>query len=142
DKFQVNAKLSLDLGLRYDDFKYVLVPTEGNSARTFWVNYFNKYNCFNPVTQQLVTNSAGGACAAGTQAVNFSAHSDPQEDYPELQPRFGATYTVNRNNVLRLSAGKYAQPASSAFQQYNTVQPNFIAANQVFYPIGFQTPSH
>jgi Carboxypeptidase regulatory-like domain/TonB-dependent Receptor Plug Domain len=142
DKFQVNAKVSLDLGLRYDDFKYVLVPTEGNAARTFWVNYFNKYNCFNPVTQQLVTNSAGGACAAGTQAVNFSAHSDPQEDYPELQPRFGATYTVNRNNVLRLSAGKYAQPASSAFQQYNTVQPNFIAANQVFYPIGFQTPSH
>ncbi|GAC1573440.1 MAG: hypothetical protein NVS3B7_04760 [Candidatus Elarobacter sp.] len=146
DKFQVSNKLSLDLGLRYDDFKYQLVPTDGGVARQFWVNYFNKFNCFDPVAQVLVTRAVIGGvvqpCATGQSPAKFSAHSDSEEDYPELQPRFGATYTVNRNNVIRLSAGKYAQPASSAFQQYNTTQPNFLAANQVFYPIGFQQPSH
>jgi hypothetical protein len=144
DKFQVNSKLSLDLGLRYDDFKYQLVSTDTGAARQFWVNYFNRFNCYDPVAQVLVANpsATGAACPSTLQPVNFNGSSDPQEDYPELQPRFGATYAVNRNNVLRFSAGKYAQPASSAFQQYNTTQANFIALNQTFYPIGFKTPSH
>ncbi len=153
DKYQVSPKLSLDLGLRFDDFKYQLVPTDTGPARTFWVNYFNRFNCFDPVSQTLVTTNpnTGAAlvltppntCATyGLQSVSFSGLSDTQEDYPELQPRFGATYLVDRNNVIRFSAGKYAQPASSAFQQYNTTQPNFIALNQTFYPIGFRQPSH
>jgi Carboxypeptidase regulatory-like domain/TonB dependent receptor-like, beta-barrel/TonB-dependent Receptor Plug Domain len=152
DKFQVNDKLSLDLGLRYDDFKYVLVNTDTGPARQFWVNYFNKWNCFDNGTQILVTRptvaGAPGPCplsavgGATTVPATFSLQSDAQEDYPELQPRFGATYTINRNNVIRVSAGKYAQPASSAFQQYNTSNPNFLALNQTFYPIGFHQPSH
>ena len=153
DKFQVNSKLSLDLGLRFDDFKYQLVSTDGGPARRFWVNYFNNFNCYDPVARSLTTTNPStgaaidftkpGACTGiGLQPVSFNGASDPQEDYPEFQPRFGATYTLNRNNIIRLSAGKYAQPASSAFQQYNTVQPNFIAINQTFYPIGFRTPSH
>jgi Carboxypeptidase regulatory-like domain/TonB-dependent Receptor Plug Domain len=153
DKFQVNSKLSLDLGLRYDDFKYQLVSTDRGPARQFWVNFFNRFNCFDPVSQTLVTTNpnTGAAlvltppntCATyGLQNVSFANQSDAQEDYPELQPRFGATYSVNRNNVIRFSAGKYAQPASSAFQQYDTTQPNFIALNQTFYPIGFRQPSH
>lgn len=144
DKWQVTPQLSLDLGLRYDDFKYQLVPTDTGTARQFWVNYFNRWNCYDPGAQQLVTNpsATGAACVAPLQQPTFSAVSDAQEDYPELQPRFGLTYTVNRNNVLRLSAGKYAQPASSAFQQYNATQPNFLAINQTFYPIGFRQPSH
>ncbi|MEA2720042.1 MAG: hypothetical protein QOJ39_1906, partial [Candidatus Eremiobacteraeota bacterium] len=86
---------------------------------------------------------ANKTCASyGLQPVNFSPHSDPREDYPELQPRFGASYSVNRTNVVRFSAGKYAQPASTAYQQFNTTQPNFIALNQPFYATGFRSPSH
>jgi hypothetical protein len=152
DRFQVSSKLSLDLGLRYDDFKYQLATTDDGPARAFWVNFFNRFNCYDPGGQQLVTtNPASGAaldlanksCASyGLQPVTFSSRSDPQEDYPELQPRFGASYTVNRNNVVRFSAGKYAQPASTAYQQFDTVQPNFIALNQPFYATGFRNPSH
>ncbi|HZW53363.1 MAG TPA: TonB-dependent receptor, partial [Candidatus Elarobacter sp.] len=152
DKLQLGAKLSLDLGLRYDDFRYQLAPTEGGPARAFWVSFFNRFNCYDPVAQQLVTtNPATGAaldlvnrsCASfGLQPVGFSAHSAAQEDYPELQPRFGASYTVNRTNVVRFSAGKYAQPASTAYQQFDTVQPNFIALNQPFYATGFRSPDH
>ena len=65
------------------------------------------------------------------------------QDYPELQPRFGLTYSVNRNNIIRASAGKSAQPSSSAFQQYNTIQPNLIPGpNTSYYNLGFTNPSH
>jgi hypothetical protein len=152
DKIQVSRKLSLDLGLRYDDFRYRLAPTGGDPARTFWVNFFDRFNCYDPVGQQLVTtNPAGGAaldlanktCASyGLQPVAFSARGDTEEDFPELQPRFGASYALDPANVLRFSAGKYAQPASTAYQQFDTTQPNFIALNQPFYATGFRTPSH
>ncbi|HEY0395516.1 MAG TPA: carboxypeptidase regulatory-like domain-containing protein [Candidatus Elarobacter sp.] len=152
DKWQISPNLSLDLGLRYDDFRYRLAPTGGDPARTFWVNFFDRFNCYDPAAQQLVTtNPASGAaldlatksCASyGLQPVQFSARSDAEADFPELQPRFGASFTVNRNNVVRFSAGKYAQPASTAYQQFDTTQPNFIALNQPFYATGFRSPSH
>ena len=149
DKWQVTPRLSLDLGLRYDDFKYALTSTTGDAARTFWVNNFNAFNCYDSFTQSLVAapsaNGCGALNAAGstryTQA-QFSAVSAPFEDYPEWQPRFGGTYTVNRNDVVRFSYGKTAQPSSSAFQQYNTIQPNLISANTPFYSLGFTNPSH
>ncbi len=159
DKFQVNDKLSLDLGLRYDDFKYALPSTTGNAARQFWVNNFNKFNCYDPVTQSLTQTDLNGKALAFTNpafscsdpvlgvprytGATFSQISTPVEDYPELQPRFGLTYAVNRNNVIRASAGKSAQPSSSAFQQYNTIQPNLIPGpNTSYYNLGFVTPSH
>jgi hypothetical protein len=155
DKFQVNDKLSLDLGLRYDDFKYGLPDTTGDPARQLFVNNFNKFNCYDPVTQSLTTTDLNGAALPTTAngincgavprytTASFSQVSAPFEDYPELQPRFGLTYSINRNNVIRASAGKFAQPSSSAFQQYNTIQPNLIPGpNTSYYNLGFTTPSH
>ncbi|MBV8368360.1 MAG: carboxypeptidase regulatory-like domain-containing protein [Candidatus Eremiobacteraeota bacterium] len=155
DKFQVNERLSLDLGLRYDDFKYGLPDTTGDLARQLFVNNFNKFNCYDPVTQTLTTTDLSGKPLPTTAngincgvvprytSASFSATSLAVEDYPELQPRFGLTYSVNRNNVIRASAGKFAQPSSSAFQQYNTIQPNLIPGpNTSYYNLGFTTPSH
>ncbi len=156
DKFQVSNKLSLDLGLRYDDFKYGLPDTTGNAARQLFVNNFNKFNCYDPVTQSLTTTdlagnalpftTAGFSCSGAVPrytSASFSQVSVPVEDYPELQPRIGLTYSVNRNNVIRASAGKSAQPSSSAFQQYNTIQPNLIPGpNTSYYNLGFTNPSH
>ena len=156
DKFQVSSKLSLDLGLRYDDFKYTMPSTTGDAARQLFVNNFNKFNCYDPVTQSLTTTDLSGAnlnftapgftCAGAVSrytSASFSQVSTPVQDYPELQPRFGLTYSVNRNNVIRASAGKSAQPSSSAFQQYNTIQPNLIPGpNTSYYNLGFTNPSH
>ena len=156
DKFQVSDKLSLDLGIRYDDFKYALPSTTGDAARQLFVNNFNRFNCYDPVTQSLTTTdlngktlpftTAGFSCSGAVPrytSATFSQVSAPFEDYPELQPRVGLTYSVNRNNVIRANVGKSAQPSSSAFQQYNTIQPNLIPGpNTSYYNLGFTTPSH
>ena len=159
DKFQVSDKLSLDLGLRYDDFKYALPDTTGDAARQLFVNNFNRFNCYDPVTQSLTQNrpqrrgadvhGAGvhvqqrGAGVRGTPTRRSRRSAHRFEDYPELQPRVGLTYSVNRNNVIRANVGKSAQPSSSAFQQYNTIQPNLIPGpNTSYYNLGFTNPSH
>ena len=152
DSWRPADKLLFTLGLRYDDFKYVLPSTTGAAARAFWTNYYNSYWCYNSVqqlTQELPAGSAANSCASklgtGWAQVATTSTTALVNDYPELQPRFGLTYTVNANNVLRFSAGKSAQPASSAFQQYDYTSPNFFypgSTNQLFYALGFNTPRH
>ena len=149
DSWKPTDRLLIALGLRYDDFKYVLPDTTGGPARAFWVNYYNNYFCYNATTQtttQLPAGAAAGSCSTslpGTTQVAFSATSPLINDYPELQPRLSGTYTINANNVLRFSAGKSAEPASAAFQQYNTLAPNiFAGTNQLFYALGFNSPRH
>ncbi len=152
DSWRPADKLLFTLGLRYDDFKYVLPNTTGGAARAFWTNYYNSYWCYNSVqqlTQELPSGSAAASCAAklgtGWAQVATTPATALVNDYPELQPRFGLTYTLNANNVLRFSAGKSAQPASSAFQQYDYTSPNFFypgSTNQLFYALGFDTPRH
>jgi hypothetical protein len=143
DSWKPNDRLLISLGLRYDDFKYNLVDTTGGPARQFWVNYYNAFNCYDPVTATTSTASAANVCPAGQTPLTFSSKSLSQTDYPVWQPRVGLTYTLNPLNVLRFSWGKYAQPASSAFQQYDTLQPNLVAGtNLLFYTNGFHNPSH
>lgn len=152
DSWHPSDKLLFTLGLRYDDFRYQLADTTGNAARQFWVNYYNTWYCYSPGAQSVASlASLGGktpnGCAAvpggGWQQLAFSSYSAPVNDYPEWQPRLGMTYTQNTNNVWRVSYGKTAQPASSAFQQYNLAGPNIVAGtNLLFYPLGFTTPRH
>ena len=80
----------------------------------------------------------------GIRAADVSVDSPPSNNYSEWEPRLGATYALNANNVFRASWGEYAQRASCAFQQYNNVGydlPGF-APNTSLYPLGFFAPSH
>jgi hypothetical protein len=47
-------------------------------------------------------------------------------------------------DVVRGSWGEYAQPSSSAFQQYNNAQYNLpnVSPNTSFYPLGYFNPAH
>ncbi|MBV9233625.1 MAG: TonB-dependent receptor [Candidatus Eremiobacteraeota bacterium] len=58
-------------------------------------------------------------------------------------PRFGLTYSVNADTVLRLSAGRYAQEPQTYQVQYNA-KDNNLAYDlfQAFWQYGFTTPSH
>jgi Carboxypeptidase regulatory-like domain/TonB dependent receptor/TonB-dependent Receptor Plug Domain len=152
DSWRPTDKLLFTLGLRYDDFKYVLPDTTGGAARAFWTNYYNSFWCYNSVqqaTKELPKNKAPNSCATslgtGWTQVATTPTTANVNDYPELQPRFGLTYTLDANNVIRFSAGKTAQPASSAFQQYDYISPNFFypnSTNQLFYGLGYTTPRH
>ncbi|HEY8314660.1 MAG TPA: TonB-dependent receptor [Candidatus Baltobacteraceae bacterium] len=153
DTWRPDSRLLVNLGLRYNDFRYDLADTTGGLARALWVNSFNAWNCFSQTLGVFAapTDPITGlptACPAGSAQVAFSAKSQPINDYHEWQPRLGATFTVNPENVLRFSYGRYVQPADSAYQQYNRSEENIVSADpgnsnaSGFYAFGFHQPSH
>jgi hypothetical protein len=120
DHFTPTARLNVDVGLRYDRFEYDGSDTTGTPARAFW---YNAWNTQFPANQQFNVPS---------QVLGYS----------EWQPRLGLTYTVDPRTVLRASYGRYAQAPNSAFEQYNTLQPNAPLVLQGFTGFGFNTPGH
>jgi hypothetical protein len=61
-----------------------------------------------------------------------------------VQPRFGLTYTVNPDTVLRFSGGLYTNPFNTATVQYLNLSPQAAAQNDFgsFFGFGFNTPNH
>ncbi|MDB5072200.1 MAG: cirA 1 [Candidatus Eremiobacteraeota bacterium] len=120
DHFTPTSRLNIDVGLRFDRFQYNGSNTTGTPARTFWYNAWNR---------QFTANQ------------QFNVPSQI-EGYSVWQPRLGATYTLDPRTVLRASYGRYAQAPNSAFEQYDTLQPDspIILAN--FKNFGFNTPGH
>ena len=155
DQFRPTDKLLLNLGVRLDGYTYDGSSTNPNDpARTFWFNSFNAEKCVQNSTGRLFDKTADlgvsipTACSAitsnggGFTAPNLVNQSAQVLSYNEFQPRFSGTYTLNTNNVLRFSFGKYAEPPNSAFEQYNSLQENLPAVLGAFVPFGFNTPGH
>jgi hypothetical protein len=151
DQYKPTDRLSLNLGVRLDNYTFIGADTTGTPARAFWFNAYNKDTCFDATTGQLADKTTLGvpisaACStAGSayQPLNLQNASEQRFDYEVLQPRLGATYTVDPNTVLRASYGKYNEQPSSAYQQYSALQqnlPDFLAPE--FYAYGFATPGH
>ena len=158
DTFKPTDKLTLNAGLRFDDFQYDGSSTTGTAARSLFFSAFNLNHCVDQgVVSTLgapVTNADGtpgthaqvnAACAAaglgqGTVLQNASAQV---ETYPVFQPRAGLTYSLNSDTVLRASYGRYAQAPNTAYEQYNYLQQNSPAQlGTAFYKYGFTTPGH
>ena len=156
DQWKPNDKLLINLGLRWDQFTFQGSDTTGG-ARAFWFNEFNTNSCINPLTGAPIDKSligggfspttscgsipfAGGGFYATPNLQNVPSQA---YTYNVWQPRVAATYTMNPDTVLRASFGKYAEPASAAYEQYNTKQQDLadFLANR-FYQYGFTTPGH
>ncbi|MBC5820384.1 MAG: TonB-dependent receptor [Candidatus Eremiobacteraeota bacterium] len=147
DQIRPNDKLSVNVGLRLDDYQYIGGDTSGGPARAFWYNAYNSEVCENPVDQSLATRpTLGAACPTGTAAVNFTNPSgNVTQTYPEFQPRLGFTYSVTPNTVLRGAYGRYTEPPNSAFEQYDALQSNapaLLYGTYGFQAFGFTTPNH
>jgi len=156
DQYKPNDKLLINFGLRWDQFQFQGASTTGG-ARDFWFNEFNQNSCINPLTGVPIDKSLIGtgfspltACTAiplpggGFYATpNLQNISAPTFTYNVYQPRLAATYTMNPDTVLRGSFGRYAEPASAAYEQYNAQQQDLadFLANR-FYQYGFTTPGH
>jgi hypothetical protein len=59
-----------------------------------------------------------------------------------VQPRLAFTWSLNPDTVIRASAGKYARPAATSYQQYNTRQQDLASFISQFYAFGYTTPNH
>lgn len=167
DQWKPTDKLLLNLGLRYDSFQFDLAQTAGPQfgARTFWFNAWNAVKCFNPAVNggtpfdetapadtgapaTLPAEPAGTPCSvygpgyANAIQTNSTAGGGSVR-YPEWQPRIGGTYTLDPDDVIRFSYGKFTQPPNAAYEQYNHLQqnlPNFLG--ELWFKIGFNTPEH
>ena len=148
DEYRPSDKLLFNFGLRYDQFEFVGANTRPNDpARAFWYTAWNLDNCVNSVGAPVDKSSLGllpsNACPAGYTAGNMQNISGVST-YNVLEPRFGGTYTLNPDTVLRFSAGKYAEPPNSAFEQYDTLQedtPFTLPGSAAFYSFGFTSPA-
>jgi hypothetical protein len=147
DQIHPTEKLTINAGLRLDDYQFIGGDTSGGNARAFWYNAYNSEICQTANGQTLSIRPAVGApCPTGTSAVDFTnPGGNVTETYPEFQPRLGLTYSLSPRTVFRASYGRYTQPPNTAFEQYNGMQSNapaLLYGTYGFQQYGFTTPSH
>jgi Carboxypeptidase regulatory-like domain/TonB-dependent Receptor Plug Domain len=151
DQFKPSSQWFFNFGLREDRMSYAESNTDANPARNFWFNAWNNSYCVLPGGGQVpfyntagdTGGGAGAACPAGTNFATLTNLPNYVQNYYVFQPRLGATFTANQDNVFRLSAGKYDQAPNTAFEQYNVLQqdlPAYDGSN--FWAYGFNTTSH
>lgn len=154
DQFKPTDKLLLNLGLRDENYQFKGADTTGG-AIPFWFTAWNKTFCVAPgpgnqpfdKTQGTALYPAVGvnsACPNGTQPATM--YNNPANySFNELEPRVGGTYTLNPDDVLRFSYGRYSQPADSAAEQYVSKQQNipfFFGDVFSMYKAGYNQPGH
>jgi Carboxypeptidase regulatory-like domain/TonB dependent receptor/TonB-dependent Receptor Plug Domain len=137
DEFRPSDKLLFNLGVRLDSYTFQGGDTDTGPARQFWYNAYNLDNCVNNLSAPSggVYPASGGpgapfpnpggpgaACPGGSHAANLVNTSAQSYTYNIYQPRIGGTYTLDPNNVIRFSYGRYAEPPNAAFEQYNTLE--------------------
>jgi hypothetical protein len=159
DQWRPGDRWNVNAGLRIDNYDYVGANTDTGPARDFWFNAFNQDTCFNTSSLTLIDRSSllspsawstnsQLSCAALGKSLNLPLvnanmqNTAASYDYNVVQPRFGATYTVSPDTVLRASYGKYIEQPSAAYEQYDSLEQNLPDTLTQFYPLGFTTPGH
>lgn len=190
DTWQPNDKLNFNLGVRYENYQYILENTNTPSNQFWFSSAANTY-CYwsntglpvlsavtpsSPVASPIsaynatagqnantcygtytnpgsygtgltpMTGPEGTALHPNGQGGNllFSPISAPSVDKVLFSPRFGMTYTVNPDTVLRFSYGRYSQPTETAFEQYTGPSGAFVSnfLYSHFWALGFHNPGH
>jgi hypothetical protein len=154
DEWRPSDRWLINLGARLDQYQYIGGDTTGSPARAFWFDAFNKDTCFDTSSLTLIDKStleAPGSFTAATPCSTFGSVYQPAAlynassqvfTYDELQPRVGATYSINSDTVLRASFGKYIEQPSAAYEQYDDLGQDLPDLLTTFYALGFNTPGH
>ncbi|MBC5804645.1 MAG: TonB-dependent receptor domain-containing protein [Candidatus Eremiobacter antarcticus] len=148
DQWRPTDRLTLNLGLRVENFKYRLQDlATGYPARQFWFDAFNRENCFatgtlNPV--QPGFDDAGNPlpCPAGTTPTNVTNYRGGVQSETVPQPRLSFAYTLNPDTVIRGSYGRYARPAPTSYLEFNVVQQDLPSFLSQFVNLGYNSPFH
>ncbi len=160
DVYHPNDKLTVNAGARIDRFSYQLDDLmSAYPARQFWFNAFDRENCgapgFAPVSAWNSTTGTFVPCstfgptfapmwngtgpAPGVGLSNVGASSTTSTVF---QPRIAFTWNLDPETVIRGSYGRYARPAATSYQQYNTWQQDLASFISQFYAFGYTTPDH
>jgi len=161
DQLKATDKWLLNLGLRWNRYAFKgsdtnQAPGSVGSARDFWFSAWNQDACVATVKGSAPAYKTRpdlpcmdpanfGGNPFGLTYVPATLTNQPNftEAYTSVEPRFGTTFTINPDNVLRFSYGKYSEPPNAAFEQYNVLQQNLPAYDGPnFYAFGFHGTSH
>jgi hypothetical protein len=150
DTVKPSDKVTINIGVRVENYVNKLTDsTIGGPARAFWFHAYNNEFCFAPGFFQPLQkiNSPTDSCAAdwGSLATPIAmVNQNPSSfSHTEYQPRLGATFASDPNNVFRFSAGIYSRPASTREASWNVVEQNLAAFLGVnFAAYGQFTPNH
>lgn len=155
DIYHPNDRLTVNVGARLDRFAYRLNDlSSGYPARQFWFNAFNRENCGAPGYAPVSTwnGATFGPCPAGFTAMWNGSGPTPGVGLTNVgastttstvfQPRVAFTWDLNPDTVIRGSYGRYARPAATSYQQYNTWQQDLASFISQFYAFGYTTPNH
>ena len=164
DDWRPNQRLDVTASLRFDRDEFDITQV-ADAGKNFWYAAAQQEFCYNPQTfEPAIVPQSPRDLRSVEPYVSFTCpvvdgvqtvHPDGQNGHVLLTdqvpssysqtyflPRVGATYTLNPNNVLRFSAGRYAQEPQNYEVEYNSVEPNLAAQLIGFLPYGFNTPFH
>jgi hypothetical protein len=153
DNLRPSDKFLFDLGLRWDHFSVPLMPlkiTGPNGIAEQAQNQFGfclhgyAYSAGEPCNGFLTNLQAANAPGLPNVGPGGGAWTDVtgSQEYYYLSPRFGATYTLSPQQVLRFSAGRYVQQPETFGNEYIGA-PYFGAnatvsvLNRFYDPLGF-----
>jgi hypothetical protein len=148
DEFRPSDRWLFNVGIRLDSFTFQGSDTDTGLARDFFTRAYNIDNCINDITGKPASKLSLGianpttSCPSGYAPANWQ-NTPANFTYNIYQPRISGTYTVNPENVLRFSYGRYTEAPNAAFEQYNTLQndlADYDAAN--FYAFGRTSPGY
>jgi len=120
DLIRPTDKLTVTAALRFEDFNYKLRQTN-TLGNQLLVSDYNRSHCVAGTT--ITPIPIGTACPAGSAPAALSAVSPRNLDYGHVfSPRFGFTYSLDPNTVIRASYGRFTQPAETSAVQATNVQ--------------------
>lgn len=164
DAWRPSQKIYINAGLRVERYDDRLGALAMDPIRQFWTNAYNNEYCYKVGFPQVVrlgpppagtTNAANcstldtvapyGAPGTTWKPANLSlaGSSGGSITATLAQPRFGMTYTLDGDTVLRGSYGVYARAVNTSWLQYDVTEANlasYIGPN--FLGLGYSTPVH
>jgi hypothetical protein len=165
DEWRPNDKLDISGSIRFDRDEFDLTPVS-DPAKDFWYAAAQKEFCYDTTTfQPVIVPQPPQSIKNVDPYVNFDCTmggTHPEYAHPDglnghilltdkfdptyiqtfVLPRFGMTYTLNPDTVLRFSAGRFAQEPQNYEVEYDSLEPNLAAQLIGFLPFGFFTPRH
>jgi hypothetical protein len=158
DQWRPVSRVHVNVGVRADRFEFALANTS-KLLDPFWFTAWNAVMCANsgvnggiPIDETTPATFGGPGLPPGTPCSLLGPgwHSATISNTPPstlqhtiVQPRLGATYEAGADDVLRLSAGSYAQPPQAQYVEYNTLQQDLASyIGSLYYSLGYTNPAH